>query len=107
MIGSRRDSLGFVGSIKGNERAKRPLVALRWPLRLFRQPEGQSIESTTENFNSQGRYCIVTGLRIASPIEKAAVENACKKLQESGLFASISYRYASGPKHGCADPDSN
>jgi outer membrane protein assembly factor BamA len=44
----------------------------------------------------------ITGLRIASPIDKAGMEEAAKKLQESGLFASISYRYAPGQKKGYA-----
>ena len=44
----------------------------------------------------------ITGLRIASPIDKRGIEQACKKLEESGLFASISYRYAPGPKKGYA-----
>jgi PilZ domain-containing protein len=42
------------------DRRKRPRVALHWPVRLFRQPEGQSIESTTENLSSQGLYCIAS-----------------------------------------------
>jgi outer membrane protein assembly factor BamA len=44
----------------------------------------------------------VAGLRIASPIDKAGIELACKNLQESGLFSSISYHYAPGPKRGYA-----
>jgi outer membrane protein assembly factor BamA len=44
----------------------------------------------------------IAGLRLATPIDKAGIEQACKKLQESGLFASISYRYAPGPKKGYA-----
>jgi len=43
-----------------DDRRKRPRVALRWPVRLFRQPEGRSIESTTENLSSQGLYCIAS-----------------------------------------------
>ena len=43
-----------------DDRRKRPRVALRWPVRLFRQPEGPSIESTTENLSSQGLYCIAS-----------------------------------------------
>ena len=44
----------------------------------------------------------IAGLRVAAPIEKAGIEEACKKLQDSGLFATISYRYAPGPKKGYA-----
>jgi hypothetical protein len=38
------------------------------------------------------------GLRIGAPIDKDGIEHACKNLEESGLFASIAYRYAPGPK---------
>jgi len=44
----------------------------------------------------------IAGLHLASPIDKAKVEDACKKLQDSGLFSSITYRAAAGPKHGYA-----
>jgi outer membrane protein assembly factor BamA len=44
----------------------------------------------------------ISGLRLASPIDKAGIEQACKKLQDSGLFTSISFRYAPGPKKGYA-----
>lgn len=44
----------------------------------------------------------IAGLRIASPIDKARIEQACQNLQDSGLFASISYQYAPGPKKGYA-----
>jgi len=44
----------------------------------------------------------MAGLRLDAPIDKAGIEQGCQKLQESGLFASISYRYAPGPKKGYA-----
>ena len=42
------------------DRRKRPRVALHWPVRLFRQFEGPSVESTTENLSSEGLYCIIS-----------------------------------------------
>src|SRR4249920_747828 len=42
----------------------------------------------------------MAGLKLDEPIDKAGIEQACQKLQESGLYASISYRYAPGPKKG-------
>jgi hypothetical protein len=36
----------------------------------------------------------IAGLRLGTPIDKAGVEQACAKLQETGVFATISYRYA-------------
>ena len=56
--------------------------------------EGSSIPQST--------ILEIAGLRLASPIDKAGIEHACANLQESGLFASISYRYAPGPKKGYA-----
>ncbi len=44
----------------------------------------------------------MAGLTLDAPIDKAGIEQACQKLQESGLFASISYRYAPGPNKGYA-----
>jgi len=44
----------------------------------------------------------VAGLRIGASVDKAGIEAACRRLQESGLFASISYRYAPGPQKGFA-----
>src|SRR5215472_9477451 len=44
----------------------------------------------------------IAGLRIGAPVDKEAIEAACKHLQESGLFQSINYRYAPGPKNGYA-----
>jgi outer membrane protein assembly factor BamA len=42
----------------------------------------------------------IAGLRIGSPVNKAAIEAGCLKLKESGFFESINYRYAAGPKRG-------
>ncbi len=40
------------------ERRKRKRIALRWPVRLFRDPAMPSVESTTENLTSNGFYCV-------------------------------------------------
>lgn len=44
----------------------------------------------------------IAGLRIGSPIDKAGIEAACARLRDSGVFASVGYRYAPGPKRGYA-----
>ena len=44
----------------------------------------------------------IAGLKIDAPIDQAGIEEACRKLQDSGLFASISYRYAQGAQKGFA-----
>ena len=44
--------------VLSEERRKRKRVALRWPVRLFRDPATPSVESTTENLTSNGFYCV-------------------------------------------------
>jgi hypothetical protein len=44
----------------------------------------------------------IAQLRIGGAIDKAAIEAACGKLGDTGLFESVSYRYAPGPKRGYA-----
>ena len=44
----------------------------------------------------------ISGLRIGTPVDKNDIEASCKKLEDAGLFESISYHYAPGPKHGYA-----
>lgn len=45
----------------------------------------------------------IAGLRIASPIDKARIEQACQNLQDSGLFASISYQRSRPEERICSD----
>ena len=42
-----------------HERRKRKRVALHWPVRFFRQPATQSVDSVTDNLSSDGFYCAV------------------------------------------------
>jgi outer membrane protein assembly factor BamA len=42
----------------------------------------------------------ITGFRLGAPINKAALEQGCAKLRDSGIFQDINYRYGPGPKHG-------
>jgi outer membrane protein assembly factor BamA len=44
----------------------------------------------------------IAALRVGSPIDKAAIEAACARLGDTGLFQAVSYRYAQGPKRGYA-----
>jgi outer membrane protein assembly factor BamA len=64
------------------------------------QSAGFPLESVTAEGSAipQSAILDITGLKIHSLIDEAGIETACKKLQESGLFASIAYRYAPGPK---------
>jgi len=49
---------------------------------------------------SQDAVLDVAGLQIGAPIEKAAFDLAAQRLNESGLFASVGYRYGPGQNHG-------
>lgn len=65
-------------------------------------------QSTLESVSIQGTSLSrefvleIGGLRIGASIDKAAIEAACAKLRDSGLFSSINYRYAAAPQHGFA-----
>src|SRR6267378_3067487 len=41
-----------------DDRRRRRRLPLHWPVRLFRQPGGPSVESITQNLSSEGFYCI-------------------------------------------------
>lgn len=62
------------------------------------------LESVTVEGSSipQSVVLEIAGLHLATPIDKTGIEQACAKLQETGVFASIAYRYAPGPKQGYA-----
>jgi outer membrane protein assembly factor BamA len=62
------------------------------------------LESVNAEGSSMPQAAILelSGLRIGSQIDKTGIEEACRKLQETGMFTSISYRYAPGPKKGYA-----
>jgi outer membrane protein assembly factor BamA len=72
------------------------------------QIQGQNASFPLESVSLEGTIVSkqvvleIAGLRIGSPIGQAAIEAACSKLKESGLFESIVYRYAPGPKRGYA-----
>ena len=65
---------------------------------------GVPLESVTVDGTVLAKEMVleVAGLKVGAPIDKAGIEAACLKLQESGLFSSIEYRYANGPKGGFA-----
>jgi outer membrane protein assembly factor BamA len=44
----------------------------------------------------------LSGLRIGANIDRPAIEAGCKRLEETGLFSSINFRYAPTPKQGYA-----
>src|SRR5262249_22828412 len=44
----------------------------------------------------------IAGFHVGSPVDKVTIEAGCIKLEESGIFQSINYRYAPGPNRGYA-----
>jgi outer membrane protein assembly factor BamA len=44
----------------------------------------------------------LAGLHIGSPVDQAAMEAASRRLNETGMFESVSYSYEPGPKQGYA-----
>ncbi len=44
----------------------------------------------------------ITSLKIGAPVDQAAIEEACKRLQATGLFTSVEYTFRPGPKQGFA-----
>ena len=44
----------------------------------------------------------ITQLSIGAPVDQAGIEEACKRLQATGLFRSVEYKYRPGPKNGFA-----
>jgi len=40
----------------------------------------------------------IAGFQIGKPVDRAAIEAGCLKLDASGIFQSINYRYAPGPR---------
>ena len=75
-------------------------------LTLTANVSAQEASFPLEAVNVQGTAAVksavigITGFRIGTPVNKAAIENGCQKLQESGLFATVAFSYAPGPKRG-------
>ena len=44
----------------------------------------------------------IAGLHLGASLNQADMESACKRLAQSGLFASVGYQYAPGPKQSYA-----
>lgn len=71
---------------------------------LLAQSDAFPLESVTIEGSEISKPVVleIAGLRLTAPINKAGIDEACRKLQESGIFASIGYRYAPGPNQGYA-----
>jgi hypothetical protein len=49
---------------------------------------------------SEGVILELSGLRIGTPVNEAAIGEGCRKLQASGLFQTVGFQYAPGPGQG-------
>jgi outer membrane protein assembly factor BamA len=61
--------------------------------------ESVSVEGSTL---SKDVVLELAGLHIGSPVDQAALQAAAQRLNDSGLFDSVNYRYEPGPKQGYA-----
>jgi outer membrane protein assembly factor BamA len=79
-----------------------PRLALALVLLHSLQAQSLPLESVILEGTGVSRDAVlaIADLRIGALINKAAIDAACGKLQDTGLFQSISYRYAPGPKRG-------
>ncbi len=44
----------------------------------------------------------LAGLHVGAPVDQSALDDASRKLAETGMFESVNYNYAQGPKKGYA-----
>jgi outer membrane protein assembly factor BamA len=81
-----------------------PRLALTLLLLSSLHAQSLPLESVTFEGTGLSREAVlgIAQLRIGSPIDKPAIEAACGRLSATGLFQSVSYRYAPGPKRGYA-----
>lgn len=70
--------------------------------------QAQSTEFLLESVSVEGTVLSkdvvleLAGLHVGSPIDQAAMQAASQRLNETGLFESVSYSYGPGPKQGYA-----
>jgi outer membrane protein assembly factor BamA len=81
-----------------------PKLALVFALVSSLHAQSLPLESVALEGTALSREAVlgIAQLRIGAAIDKAAIEAACAKLGATGLFESVSYRYAPGPKRGYA-----
>ncbi len=80
------------------------LAVLILASRAFAQGDRFPLDSVAIEGSSipQAVVLEIAGLQLNAPIDKAGIEQAGKKLEESGLFSSIAYRFASAANQGYA-----
>jgi outer membrane protein assembly factor BamA len=82
-------------------------VLLVWIVLLYRI-QAQSASFPLESVSVEGTALSkdvvleLAGLHIGSPVDQAAMEGASRRLNETGMFESVSYSYEPGQKQGYA-----
>jgi len=77
-------------------------VLLCFPCSAFGQDSAFPLEAVKIS-GSQVSAAVVmemSGLKLGENVNKANIEEACRKLGQSGIFEGVSYKYQPGPKHG-------
>jgi outer membrane protein assembly factor BamA len=82
-------------------------VVLVWIAILYRiqaQSASFPLESVAVEGTALSKEVVLelAGLHILSPVDQAAMEAASRRLNETGMFESVSYSYEPGPKQGYA-----
>jgi outer membrane protein assembly factor BamA len=80
------------------------LILIAFLCRIQAQGDSFPLESVSVEGTALSKDVVLelAGLRIGSPIDQAAMQTASQKLNDSGMFESVNYSYASGAKHGYA-----
>jgi outer membrane protein assembly factor BamA len=80
------------------------LFSLAFVCRIQAQSATFVLESVAVEGSSLSKDVVLdlAGLHIGAPVDQAALQAAAQKLNETGLFDSVNYRYESGPKQGYA-----
>jgi hypothetical protein len=80
------------------------LMSIALLCRLQAQGDSFPLESVSVEGTALSKDVVLelAGLRLGAPIDQAAMQTASQKLNDSGMFESVNYSYASGAKHGYA-----
>ena len=80
------------------------LISIALVSRIQAQGNSFPLESVSVEGTALSKDVVLelAGLRLGSPIDQAAMQTASQKLNDSGMFASVNYSYASGAEHGYA-----
>ncbi|HLK20257.1 MAG TPA: POTRA domain-containing protein [Bryobacteraceae bacterium] len=78
------------------------LISIAFLYQIQAQTDSFPLEAVTVQGTALPKEAVLqlAGLHIGAPIDQAAMQTASQKLNDSGMFASVTYTYAPGPNHG-------